>query len=315
MVNENSNNDTFYLLSIVILISMAGGIMFPSVGIVFKPYLLIWLGLLLFFNLIRLDVTDLVPIFASPKNLLILTMVKLTIIPLGLYFIMNYMVYPKPSTDTVLAIFLLSGVSTGLGSPFVANFVGSKLPIIIGLIITTSFAVPFTLPALVYLLFKSQFSIPILDMALLLSGALLVPLAASHIVKKYAHATTQMLDKRSLIFSIVFIFLMNFGVFAEYSHYFFFDITFVLDNVLIAFLLFCVYGFVGYAFARLMGLDKQGRVSVFIAMTWVNNMLVVVFAQQFFNIQIAALSAFFNVPYYLGILILKLTLAREIRNR
>jgi BASS family bile acid:Na+ symporter len=124
-----------------------------------------------------------------------------------------------------------------------------------------------------------------------------------------------MLDKKSLIFSIVFIFLMNFGVFAEYSHYFFFDITFVLNNVLIAFLLFCVYGFAGYAFARLMGLDKQGRVSVFIAMTWVNNMLVVVFAQQFFSTQIAALSAFFNVPYYLGILILRLTLARDIRNR
>src|SRR5215210_1950702 len=98
MVSENSNNDAFYLLSIAILLSMAGGIMFPSVGIVFKPYLLIWLGLLLFFNLIRLDVTDLVPIFASPKNLLILTITKLTIIPLGLYFIMNYVVYPKPPT-------------------------------------------------------------------------------------------------------------------------------------------------------------------------------------------------------------------------
>ncbi len=315
MVTKNSNNNTFYILSIVILLSMTGGIMFPSVGIIFEPYLLLWLGLLLFFNLIRLDVTDLVPIFASPKNLLILTIVKLGVIPLGLYFIMNYAVYPKPSTDAILSIFLLSGVSTGLGSPFVANFVGSKLPIIIGLIITTSFAVPFILPALVYLLFKSQFSIPILDMVLLLSGALLVPLAASHIMKKYAYATAQMLDKKSLIFSIVFIFLMNFGVFAKYSHYFFFDIAFVMNNVLIAFLLFCVYGFVGYTFARLMGLDKQGRISAFIAMTWVNNMLVVVFAQQFFSVQIAALSALFNVPYYAGILILKLTLAREIRHR
>lgn len=310
MVNENSNNNTFYLLSIVILLSMAGGIMFPSIGIIFEPYLLIWLGLLLFFNLIRLDAIDLLPVFTRPKYLIILTIVKLTVIPLTLYFIVMYVVYPKPSTDTILAIFLLSGISTGLGSPFVANFVGSKLPIIIGLIIATSFAVPFILPGMVYLLFKSQFSIPILDMVLLLSGALFVPLAISHIMKKYAYATTQMLDKKSLIFSIVFIFLMNFGVFAKYSYYFFFDITFVLENVLIAFLLFGVYGFMGYTFARFMGLDKQERISVFIAMTWVNNMLVVVFAQQFFNAQIAALSAFFNVPYYVGILILKMTMAR-----
>ncbi len=310
MVNENSNNNTFYLLSSAILISMMGGIMFPSVGIIFKPYLLIWLGLLLFFNLIRLNATDLLPVFTNPKNLLILTMVKLAIIPLTLYFIIDYIVYPKPSVDTVLAIFLLSGVSTGLGSPFVANFVGSKLPIIIGLIITTSFAVPFILPTLVYLLFKSQFSIPIFDMIFLLSVALLVPLAFSHIMKKYAYTITQKLDKNSLIFSIIFIFLMNFAVFAEYSYYFFFEISFVFENILIAFLLFGVYGFIGYTVARLMGLNKQEEISIFIAMTWVNNMLVVVFAQQFFNIQIAALSAFFNIPYYVGILILKRTLAR-----
>jgi BASS family bile acid:Na+ symporter len=106
---------------------------------------------------------------------------------------------------------------------------------------------------------------------------------------------------------------MNFGVFAEYSYYFFFDINFVMTNVFIAFLLFGVYGFIGYAVARLMGMSKQERISIFIAMTWVNNMLVVVFAQQFFNIQIAALAAFFNIPYFAGILILRKTLARGIK--
>jgi BASS family bile acid:Na+ symporter len=242
-----------------------------------------------------------------------LTAVKLFIIPLALYVIMEYLIYPKPSMDATLAVFLLSGISTGLGSPFVANFVGGKLPIIVGLVIATSFAVPFTLPVLVYLLFNSQFSIPIPDMMLLLSGALLGPLSAGHIIKKYAVKITQLLDKNSLIFSLVLIFFMNFGVFAEYSDYFFFDIYFVLENILIAFLLFGIYGFMGYAFARSIGLNKNERISIFIAMAWVNNMLVVVFAQQFFNIHVAALSAFFNVPYYIGILVLKKTLARGIR--
>jgi BASS family bile acid:Na+ symporter len=313
MVDENSSNNTFFFLSAAILISMVGGIVFPYVGILFKPYLLIWLGLLLFFNLIRLNTSDLLPVFTKPKNLLMLTAVKLFIIPLALYVIMEYLIYPKPSMDATLAVFLLSGISTGLGSPFVANFVGGKLPIIVGLVIATSFAVPFTLPVLVYLLFNSQFSIPIPDMMLLLSGALLGPLSAGHIIKKYAVKITQLLDKNSLIFSLVLIFFMNFGVFAEYSDYFFFDIYFVLENILIAFLLFGIYGFMGYAFARSIGLNKNERISIFIAMAWVNNMLVVVFAQQFFNIHVAALSAFFNVPYYIGILVLKKTLARGIR--
>ena len=55
MVNENS---TFYLLSTAILISILLGILFPSIGLLVEPYILIWLGLLLFFNLIQLNTND-----------------------------------------------------------------------------------------------------------------------------------------------------------------------------------------------------------------------------------------------------------------
>lgn len=105
---------------------------------------------------------------------------------------------------------------------------------------------------------------------------------------------------------------MNFGVFSKYSHYFFVDPEFVLNNIILAFSLFGVYGFIGYVVVRLMGMNKQEGYSIFIAMTYVNNMLVVVFAQQFFNIQIAALSAFYNIPYCIGILILKQAVTRRI---
>lgn len=98
---------------------------------------------------------------------------------------------------------------------------------------------------------------------------------------------------------------MNFSIFAKYSNYFFFNLDFVLENIIIAFLLFAVHGFIGYSIARLLGMNKHERISIFIAMTYVNNMLIIVFAQQFFNMQIVALSAFFNIPHYMGILILK----------
>ncbi len=311
MVNGNATF-TFYLLTIAILTSILGGIIFPYIGIIFEPYVLIWLGLLLFFNLIRLETKDLLSTFTNPKNLIILSIVKLFVIPLILYFILNYGIHPKPSIDTLLSIFLLSGISTGLGSPFVANFVGGKLPVIVGLIITTSFAVPFTMPLLIYVLFNNQISIPINNMILLLSTALFIPLTAVHILKKYTPIIIKTINKISIVFSIIFIFLMNFGVFSKYSHYFFVDPEFVLNNIILASSLFGVYGFIGYVVVRLMGMNKQEGYSIFIAMTYVNNMLVVVFAQQFFNIQIAALSAFYNIPYCIGILILKQAVTRRI---
>ena len=40
-------------------------------------------------------------------------------------------------------------------------------------------------------------------------------------------------------------------------------------------------------------------------MTYVNNVLVAVFAFQFFGAQVAALAALYNIPYYAGILAIR----------
>lgn len=314
MANEK-NDQIFCLLIIAIVSSILGGIIFPVLGNALNPYILIWLGLLLFFNLIQLNTSDLLFTFTRTRILIILSLFKLIIIPIMIYIFGNYLEYPKPSKDMLLSMFLLSGISTGLGSPFVVNFVGGKLPIVVGLIITSSLAVPFILPTLVFILFNSQFSIPLENMTILLSIALFIPLIASNVFKKYFPTVLKKISNKNLIFSIIFIFLMNYAVFAKYSNYFFHNIYFVLDNTIIAFSLFACYGFSGYLFARLIGLDKKERLSIFIAMSYVNNMLVVVLAQQFFTMQVAALSAFYNIPYYVGILLLHKAMIQKKYNK
>ncbi len=126
----------------------------------FSPYLLVWLGVLLFLNLIRLELRDLVPSFTNLSRILALSTMKISVVPLVLYSITNTF-YPIES----LPILLLSGISTGLGAPFVVNFVvggraGRKgLQLVVGVIIITSLAVPFTLPSFVYLLFHQHLSL------------------------------------------------------------------------------------------------------------------------------------------------------------
>jgi BASS family bile acid:Na+ symporter len=266
---------------LVIPLSILSGILFPYIGQLFSPYLLVWLGALLFLNLLKLEIKDLGITFAKPKMILILSIVKLFIIPLLLYSIAYVFFSPM-----ALPVLLLSGISTGLGAPFVVNFVGGRLPLVVGLIIATSIAVPFILPTLVYLLFKTNFSIPILDMMLLLTSALFIPLALGIIVKKYSSKLARIAEANSLGASIGLMVLINFAMFASYSSYFFTEKIFVLQTILISFLLY-------------------DRISGFIAMTYINNVLVVVFAQHFFSPQVAALAALYNIPYYIGILILK----------
>lgn len=299
------------VLAISILISTILGILFPSTGELFSPYILIILGLLLFLNLIQLDFQDLISIFRNPKFLLILCILKVIIIPVVMYFVTN-LINPKYA----LSVLLLSGISTGLGAPFVTNYVRGRLSIIVGMVIITSLAVPFVLPTLVYVLYNTEFSIPVLDMILLLIISLVVPLMGSGIIKKYLPRLATSINKSSLPLSIFLMDLINFAIFSKFSGYFYLELPFVIVTTILAFVLFATFAITGYLIFYFMNKDSstKDKISGLIALSYVNNILVTVFAQQFFGSQVAALAAFYNMPYYIGIIFLKILSSKLIKN-
>lgn len=288
------------ILAAAIAGSMSAGVLVPQAGLVVEPYLLVWLGALLFLNLLRLEASNLVATFTRPRSLAVLAAVKLLALPLGLYAL-TYLLY-RPFA---LPVLLLSGISTGLGAPFVANIVGGRLPLIVGMIVVTSLAVPFVLPSLVYLLVGSEFDIPILHMILLLSAALFIPLGAGWLTKKHAPAASGFADRHSFLLSIIFVVLINMGMFARLSEYFFSNHVFLLQTLAASSLGYAAFGLAGFASS-----PKGERAAGLIAMTYVNNTLVMVFAAQFFGSEVAALAAIYNIPYYAGILVIKKLVSR-----
>ena len=288
------------ILIIILLSSTLGGVLFSSVGKIFSPYLLLFLGIILFLNLVRLDTSELLSVFLKPRLLIKLSIVKLIIVPVIMYLFATLF-----SPRDALPILLLSGISTGLGAPFVVNLVGGNLALVVGTVITTSISVPFVLPILVYIFFQSKFSVPLTDMAVVLSVALFVPLAAGWITKKYKAGLADIVGANSMVPSLGLIFLINLIIFSNASSYFFTDQFFVINTTLEAFILFAVYGVIGYVTIGIKGKDKRDKFSGFIAMTYINNILVVVLAQQFFGQQMAALATFYNIPYILGMILLR----------
>ena len=309
-----TNYDTKILLvlSFSILASTISGIIFPSLGEFFSPYILVILGLLLFLNLIQLNFQDLISTFKKPKFLFILCIMKVLVIPVTMYFVTNQ-IYPKYA----LSVLLLSGISTGLGAPFVTNYVGGRLSIVVGMVIVTSVVVPFILPALVYLLYNTEFSIPVFDMILLLVISLIVPLIGSGIIKKYLPKIATSINKSSLPLSIILMALINLAIFSKFSDYFYLEFTFVTTTTVIAFALFAIFAITGYLIMNLnnRGTSMKYKISGLIAISYVNNILVTVFAQQFFGSQVAALAAFYNVPYYIGIIFLKILYSKILRTK
>ncbi|MDW0246445.1 MAG: arsenic resistance protein [Nitrososphaeraceae archaeon] len=309
-----TNYDTKILLvlSFSILVSTISGIIFPSLGEFFSPYILVILGLLLFLNLIQLNFQDLISTFKKPKFLFILCIMKVLVIPVTMYLITNQ-IYPKYA----LSVLLLSGISTGLGAPFVTNYVGGRLSIVVAMVIVTSLVVPFILPALVYILYNTEFSIPVFDMILLLVISLIVPLIGSGIIKKYLPTIATSINKSSLSISIILMALINLAIFSKFSDYFYLEFTFVTTTTVIAFGLFAVFAITGYLIMNLnnRGTSMKYKISGLIAISYVNNILVTVFAQQFFGSQVAALAAFYNMPYYIGIIFLKILYSKILKTK
>jgi BASS family bile acid:Na+ symporter len=227
-----------------------------------------------------------------------------------MYFVTNQI-----SPKYALSVLLLSGISTGLGAPFVTNYVGGRLSIVVGMVIVTSLVVPFVLPALVYILYNTEFSIPVLDMILLLVISLIVPLIGSGIIKKYLPKIATSINKSSLPISIILMALINLAIFSKFSDYFYLEFNFVITTTVIAFGLFVVFAITGYLIMNLnsTGKSMKYKISGLIAISYVNNILVTVFAQQFFGSQVAALAAFYNMPYYIGIIFLKILYSKILR--
>lgn len=302
MVNED------VALIVAIVGSMSAGILLPAAGRLIEPYTLLWLGALLFLNLLRLNSSDLIEVFKTPRQLVVLSIIKLVVLPVGMYAL-AYVVYEP----FALPILLLSGISTGLGAPFVVNVIGGQLPLVTGMIIITSIAVPFMLPSIVYTFAHTQFEIPLLYMIFLLSIALFTPLAAGWLTKKFFPAGSRFADKNSFPLSLLFIVLINWGMFAKFADFFYSEQTFLLQTITTAFLCYAAYCLVGYV--GTVGNSRQEKRAGLIAMSYVNNVLVAVFAFQFFGSHVAALAALYNIPYYIGIIVIKKTNIASRRSR
>ena len=127
------------------MVSIVAGVIFPTTGMSLEPYILVWLGGLLYVNLINLHPRHLVSTFRKPKTLVVFTIGKLILLPCIVYVITS-LVYPK----LALSATLLSGISTGLGAPFAINFIGAGgISTIAALVTISSLVVPATLPFII----------------------------------------------------------------------------------------------------------------------------------------------------------------------
>jgi BASS family bile acid:Na+ symporter len=280
------------ILLIVVFSSMLGGIVFPSVASVFRPYPVYLMMLLLFLSFSSISMKDVRDTLRHQTPTLIwLSFCKLILIPLVVYLIFKA-VYPPYAT----AALLLTGISTGVVAPFISTLVNANVHLVLVIVVISSVLVPFTLPALVKLVLGRSVEISLIGMMRILGMVIFIPILAVEGFRRWAPAALASLHSKRYPISLAIFALCNLGVFSGYSDFFFQNPATILEAACVAIALGGIYLVVGIVL--LWKRPVEDRLASVIVFGNMNNVLIIVFASEFFGPLEPTVAAMYMIPFF-----------------
>ncbi len=264
----------------------------PEIFSVFLPYPLYLMMLMLFFSFLKVEFVEILRHVRETLSVIpLLCLFKLVLLPAGLFYLFHFL-WPKYAIPALL----LSGVSTGVVAPFISGLLNASTLLVLVMVVLTSLAVPFTLPALVKILVGQTIEISVLAMVEMLVMVVLIPAAAAVIIRRFWRLFLRKLERVQFPVSLLLLALVSFGIFPRYSHFFKERPLALLETVLVSYILSVICHLVGYFGTRSM--NVQDRFAGAIAFANMNNVLIIVFSAQFFGPLSPTLAAVYMLPFF-----------------
>ncbi len=290
------------ILLVVIFGSAFLAVVFPDLWVIFQPYPVYIMMFLLFLSFMKIDFGVLLD--TSPTAMLglgKLVLIKLIILPVALYWLCLWII-----PDYAVPVLLVSGISTGVVAPFMATLVNAEVSQVARMTVITSILVPISLPGLVKLLVGADISIPFGLMVRMLALVIFIPIIAVLLMRRFLPGVLHAIDGQRFPLSLVAFATINFGVFSQYSSFFYQNAGQILVAVALAHVLSVIYYFTGFVVTPK---EKQAdRLAAGVSLAMVNNILVIVFSSGFFGPLCPTLAAMYVFPFFTMIVPLKLIL-------
>lgn len=295
------------ILVLVIFSSMLAGILFPESASVFQPYPLYLMMFLLFLSFLPIELNDIRHLIRNNgPTVLWLACFKMILLPVLVYFL-----FLQIAPAYAIGALLLTGVSTGVVAPFISGLAGANGPLVLVMVVITSFSVPFTLPALVKVLLEQEITISLLHMMRMLLLVIVIPVIIVETMKRLWPKLVNAIMKRRYPISLAVFASINLAVFSKYSVFFHKHPAIIIEATMAAVALGGIYLVAGLVV--LLGSPVKNQLASVISIGNVNNVLVLVFSAEFFGPLEPTLAAMYMIPFF-G-LIFPLRMYRRIRER
>ena len=275
---------------------MIGGILFPRFGSMFCHYPQYCLMILLFLSFLSIEITE---IWSTLKNsarmIVCLTLLKIVILPVAIYY-----VFTLVAPSYAVAALLLSGISTGVVAPFMSNLVKANSPLVMVMVVVTSLLIPFTLPALIKMLLGQSVAIPLSGMIRMLSLIIFIPILVAESVRNLAPRLLTVFTKIRFPLSLILFAFINLGIFSRYSDFFHREPVMIITATVTAIVLSAIYCVSGIL--CMVKNPVEDQLAGAVTLGNMNNVLVIVFASQYFGPLEPTVAAIYILPFF-GLLI------------
>lgn len=276
----------------VIFCSLFAGVMAPGFSSFFQPFPLFCMMSLLFLSFLSIRISD-IRTNLRGRVRIVLVFLVLRMIALPLCIALLFKVF-LPGYS--LAALLLSGISTGVVAPFLSNLVHANSPLVLVIVVISSLLVPFTLPALVDVLFGRAMEISFMGMVRLLFLVVFIPVTLAELLRRFSKGVYRVLLKGQYPISLALFAITNMGIFSGYSDFFLQQPLIMLAALAVA----CVLGviYLGAGLLISWGRAVEDQLAAVICLGLMNNVLVVVFSSRFFSPIEPMVAAMYMIPFF-----------------
>ena len=287
------------LLVIVVISSMIVAIIFPDFGSLFQVLPVYCVMANFFLSYLSIELGDVWQEFKGHSGkILVFTVMKLTILPIIIYFIFYYV-----APAYALSALLLTGVSTGVVAPMISNMVKGNSSLVLIVLVITSVLAPFTLPTIIKIVAVKEVAISFLAMIRMLVLVIFVPIIVVEIIRNLMPKLVAPIMKIQFPASLLMFAVINLGVFYRYAPFFKKEPRTIILATLVVFVLAAIYFIVGIFFFRKSTLENQLAGAVMLGN--MNNVLVIVFSSEFFGPVEPMVAAMYIIPFFVIVIPLR----------
>jgi BASS family bile acid:Na+ symporter len=295
------------LLLIVVLSSMAVGIIFPGFSSYFQDLPIYCLMALFFLSYLSIELKTVWSTLRGDIGMILcFVIIKILVLPVIVFYIFKIF-----APSYALAALLLTGVSTGVVAPFISNLVRGNSALVLVVVVITSILVPVTLPVLIQVVATKYTEISLLAMIRMLLMVIFVPILIVEGLRRLIPRLLKHVIKVQFPISLILFAIINLGIFCRYSVLFKKEPFIIITASVVAVVLSVIYCAVGIFFFWKGSLENQLAGAVM--MGNMNNVLVIVFSSVFFGSMEPLVAAMYIIPFYALVIPLRYYAQRHLR--